>query len=455
MEAVKPKRLEAKQLYRILWRWHFYAGVFAIPFVIILSITGAIYLFKPQVDAFNNSPYQNLALTGARTTADQQLQAALAAVPNSTLSAYELPRSATDAVQILVNQDREKMRVYVHPHTLQILHIKNDQSGIMKLAHDIHGELLLGKIGSLLVELAASWVIVLVLTGIYLWWPRNAKGLAGVLYPRLSYKARVFWKDLHAVVGMWLSFLVLFLLVSGLPWALVWGSAFKEVRQITGSLNRPQDWVIAGRHQDHAEHNEHLGAQVIGLLSEVANLQTIIDRAQDLKFAAPVLVMPPVKNKPTGGSSWMKGSSKNWSVKSLAQNRPLRADAEIDAKTADVVSRTDFSQRHLIDRIVGIGVAAHEGQLFGWFNQLLGLLTSIGLLVLCVSGFFMWRKRKPQDALGAPPSIPDAKLGYGFIAIIVITAVLLPVLAGSLVVIFIVEYIILKRWVTAQKWLGC
>lgn len=31
-----------KALYRTIWRWHFYAGIFCIPFVIVLAITGAI-----------------------------------------------------------------------------------------------------------------------------------------------------------------------------------------------------------------------------------------------------------------------------------------------------------------------------------------------------------------------------------------------------------------------------
>ena len=37
-------------LYRLVWRWHFYAGIFCIPFILSLSISGAIYLFKPQID---------------------------------------------------------------------------------------------------------------------------------------------------------------------------------------------------------------------------------------------------------------------------------------------------------------------------------------------------------------------------------------------------------------------
>ena len=33
--------------YNLAWRWHFYAGLFVAPFMILLAITGIIYLFKP------------------------------------------------------------------------------------------------------------------------------------------------------------------------------------------------------------------------------------------------------------------------------------------------------------------------------------------------------------------------------------------------------------------------
>jgi transposase len=33
--------------YRTVWRWHFYAGLFCIPFVLWFATTGTIYLFKP------------------------------------------------------------------------------------------------------------------------------------------------------------------------------------------------------------------------------------------------------------------------------------------------------------------------------------------------------------------------------------------------------------------------
>src|SRR6187200_244186 len=50
--------------YRALWRWHFHAGLFCIPFVIVLGLTGSIYLFKPQIDAFADRSVDSLQVTG-------------------------------------------------------------------------------------------------------------------------------------------------------------------------------------------------------------------------------------------------------------------------------------------------------------------------------------------------------------------------------------------------------
>ena len=107
--------------YGAVWRWHFYAGLFCIPFVLVLSITGAIYLFKPQVEASFNQPYNNLSITGNRATAEEHVMAALAAVPGSKLNSYELPESPQSAVHIFVGSGVEKFRVTVHPETLEIL----------------------------------------------------------------------------------------------------------------------------------------------------------------------------------------------------------------------------------------------------------------------------------------------------------------------------------------------
>ena len=111
-----------------------------------------------------------------------------------------------------------------------------------RLIFRIHGELLMGDRGSMIVELAASWTIIMILTGLYLWWPRNSTSWGGILYPRLMSGKKLFWRDLHSVTGIWLSGFTLFFLISGLPWAKSWGNYLKAVRSLTNTAVAQQEW---------------------------------------------------------------------------------------------------------------------------------------------------------------------------------------------------------------------
>ncbi len=432
-------------LYRTLWRWHFYAGLICIPFVIWLSVTGSAYLFRPQIEAWFDRDVAALTRTGEPATQQAIVDAALALQPGATLAGIVLPEAKDQAARVLISDQGVRTRVYVHPDNLQILKTNEEGSTLERAIFRLHGELMLGPNGSYLVELAASWAIVMILSGLYLWWPRSAKGLGGVLYPRIGQGAKRFWRDLHAVVGMWVSVFALFLLVSGLPWATVWGSAFKSVRAMTGTAPISQDWKIAAE----SEHVDHMGASQTGgamagmaHLNHGASLEVIVAKAHALNLAAPVILTPPSKRDPS------------WWAKSNAQNRPLREDVALSAMTGEVVSRDSFGQKHIIDQIVGVGIAAHEGQLFAPLNQILGVLTALGLITLCVSAFVMWRRRAPEGVLGAPPRIPDARIGWGLAVLIIVSAVLLPVLGISLIVIGLVEWIALRRLPFARRWLG-
>ena len=54
-ETDGPIQERGGALYRTLWRWHFYAGLICIPFVIWLAVTGSVYLFRPQIEAWFDS----------------------------------------------------------------------------------------------------------------------------------------------------------------------------------------------------------------------------------------------------------------------------------------------------------------------------------------------------------------------------------------------------------------
>jgi uncharacterized iron-regulated membrane protein len=432
--------------YNAVWRWHFYAGLFCIPFVIWLSLTGLIYLWRPQIEAWLDRPYDNLIADGPVASPDAQVTAALKAVPGATLSKYILPESPQHATRIIVANHGDNMRVYIDPRSLAVLNVVSEEKRPMRLLFHLHGELLAGAIGSYIVEIAACWAIVMILTGLYLWWPRGRLRFAGVLYPRLRSSSRVFWRDLHATAGVWVSVFALGLVLTGLPWAKGWGTYLTEVRHLTGASRGPVDWTIGGAppKQDPmiGDHAGHIGVSASTASIKPGELARVIAAVMPLNVAAPVMIAPP------------KHAGEAWSIKSDAADRPLRSDLTIDGATGTVLGRTDFEQRHWIDQTIGYGVALHEGALFGLANQIIGSLTAVFLVILAVSGGVMWWRRRPIGLLGAPLPRERARFGSGLIAVIAALAVYMPMFGVTLMAVLLMETFVFRRFDRVSRWLG-
>jgi uncharacterized iron-regulated membrane protein len=451
--------------HRTVWRWHFYAGLFCIPFVLWLSVTGTVFLFHPQIQHLLDRPYDHLAIDHP-ATANMQIQAALAAVPGATLDSYQLAHSPSSAIQILVDKGAAQFRVYVHPQSLSILKIENEDHRVDVFTSRLHGELLLGKYGSWIVELAGSWAVIMILTGLFLWWPSHSRRFAGVLYPRLGLRGRAFWKDIHSVVGIYVSFLALFLLLTGLPWAKSWGGYLKAIRHFSATSTAGQGWttssaeVVAARQArssmqgmtmeggssggGHAQHAAVFGRHSTTLTGPEAfqAIDTLVPVVTRLALPEPALISPPMHR---GG---------NWTARSDTRNRPLRVDLVLDGTTGAVLKRDDFHSKPWLDRAIFVGIAAHEGRLFGLANQLVSLFTTVCLVTLSLSGVMMWWKRKPEGVLGAPAATRKVRFSAGLIGAMVALGVYFPFLGVSMIVVAVVERFVLRRLPATQHWLG-
>ena len=422
------------RLYRTIWRWHFYAGLFVLPFILILSVTGSIYLFKPQIDRWEESAYRGLGTQGA-VSPDRQLAAVMAANPGARFNDYRLPREPGDAAMIQISRsDGSQREVYVSPRG-KVLGSLDPEARIEAVVSRIHGSLLIGTWGDRLVELAASWTIVMILSGLYLWWPRPFR-LAGMVWPRLTLRGRPLLKDVHRVTGFWVAGLVLVMLASGLPWAGAWGGAFKWARAELGLVKGPQDWKI-GADGGHAGHH---GAMAMPMPPAATPpglpLSAFVRKAGTERMAFPVLVLPPHAvqkfGPPTGDV---------WTVKSEAQNRWLNRRVSYDPATGTETGRSGFADQHLVDRIVNTGVAWHEGQLFGLANQLIGVATALALVSISVLGVIMWLKRRPSGEVGAPLALHGANLRWA-IGLLVVLGLLLPLFGASLLLLFVADRIV-------------
>jgi uncharacterized iron-regulated membrane protein len=463
--------------YVSVWRWHFYAGLFCMPFFCWLAITGSVYLFRPDIEAILDRPYESLTLDGARAAPSSEARAALAALPGSVFDHYEPPATPGGAAQVVLRRDGALVRVYVHPRTLQPMKTIRDDDRIMDVVSHLHGELLLGTRGSMLVELAGSWGVIMILSGLYLWLPRDRWRLAGLVYPRWGQRGRGLWRDLHAVAGLWISLVTLFLLLSGLPWSANWGNYLTWARNHWAATRGAPDWTIGGEApgpqrsatsasgdaaadgmaampgmsaaemaamapQPGATH----GVASQGAGQDLQPLDRLVPLAARLQLARPVWIAAPA------------AGARDWSIASHAQNRPERITYSVQPATAAISAVQGFSDQNIVDRVVNVSVAAHEGQLFGRINQAILLLNAIGVVLITVSGVVMWWRRRPARSLGAPP-LPARFPGRpgapaSLIAVVLLLALLLPLFGASLLLVLAIERTLLRGWPSARRWLG-
>lgn len=186
------------------------------------------------------------------------------------------------------------------------------------------------------------------------------------------------------------------------------------------------------------EHAEHGGMIMTQPRTDYAALDRVVAAVAPLRLTPPVLVAPPA------------GAGEPWTAKSDAANRPLRAEPMVDGASGRVLGRSGFTNR----KLVGWGMAIHEGQAFGWANQLLNLLTAAGLALMSVSAAVLWWRRRPDGRLGAPTALAPRPAGAALVAGVVLLGVLLPLFGLSLLAVLLVERVVLRRTPGPRRWLG-
>ena len=406
---------EESRLYRRLWRWHFYAAFLVIPFVLMQSITGTLYLWHDEWADWAHPDLRFVEPAAERASVDAQLASTLAAHPDahpSTLVVSADPRRAT---QILFGGhhgegDALPFPVFVNPYSAEVLGSLPGWSWMPGWSRKIHGGWPLGDAGSWLLELGACWAVVMILTGLYLWWPRD-RGLLAALVPRTRQGARVLVRDLHGSVAVLFSAILLAFLVSALPWTEFWGN--QVLKPVQNALGQSSPFGATMRAKS--------GPVADG---EALSLDAALQRARDAGVTGDVEI---------------KLDGKPGSALSL-RNRLARAKLEtqlaLDRGTGAVLVRTTWDDYPPIPRAVAVGVDLHEGTFFGRANQWFNTIVALALVWISVTGLLSWWLRRPRGKLGAPLRT-EIRLPRWALATGAALCVLMPLLGASVLALWV------------------
>lgn len=128
------------------------------------------------------------------------------------------------------------------------------------------------------------------------------------------------------------------------------------------------------------------------------------------------------------------------------------ATLHIDQYSGAVLTDVRFADYGIMAKAISYGIAFHEGTLFGLANQLLGLIACMGLILVAISSYVMWRKRKPEGKLGAPAKPKSRKITIGVLIIMLACGALMPLVGLSILVVLVLDLFILRRIKSLRHW---
>ncbi len=390
-----------------IWKWHFIAGLISLPFILILSITGIIYLFKANYETPVYHSIKTVEMTSNKTSFQKQWDVAnIYAVkkPNSMI----IPNNDKLATEFVSGKFAGKSSIYINPYSGKVSGEIVTKDTFMFKVRKLHGELLMGKVGTKIVELIASWMVVLIITGLYIWWPSRNWSLKEFFVPRIKKGKRIFFRDIHAISGFWISILLLLILAGGFPWTDVVGNNFKTLQNITNT-GYPSTW----------------DAKKIKSQERVLNpvdLDSVVRLAHKFQLQGDVQIDFP------------KGKKGIYSISNKTSDLGLQKKIHLDQYTGKEILKHNWADVGVLMKARMWLMTFHQGE-FGLWNWILVLGTAIIFFIMSVSAIASYLLRKTKGSWNVPQVPEKFKITYSIIIIIGLLGFVFPLFGLSIIFI--------------------
>lgn len=434
--------------YPLLLRLHFYAGLLVGPFIFVAALSGALFALTPSIEAWLYDTELTTNTTGeAKPLADQIVAARQHIGSEAVLAAVRPAPEAGQTTRVMFDVDGlqpyEHKAVFVDPVSLTVHGelVAYGTSGTLPFRiwiDYVHRHLHLGEVGRYYSELAASWLWLVALGGLVLWWRRRRAGNTA-----RATSARAGLTKWHSRMGVVLLLAFLFFSVTGLTWSKWAGANIAELRaQLdwgTPGLNTRLNTPDAANTHAHGEHAGHgASAAVTGQRDRAATFDLVLARARAAGIDAGKLEIKPAAD-----------ANRAWVVREIDRSWPTQVDmVAIDASTLAVTDRVEFASFPVAAKLTRWGIDAHMGILFGLPNQLLVAASALGLCVIIVLGYRLWWLRRPTRSGQASPTArrvwtelrqapPKALAAMGLIALAL--GWFAPVMGVSLLVFLVID----------------
>ena len=385
-QSAITKKAKGKSAFKRITGWlHLWLGLSSGAIVLFLGVTGCILAFEQEIRSVTQ-PYLYVEQLNKSYLPPSQLKAAAEKyLDGKKASGIEYPAKNKSAVVSYWDVEENYKIVYVNPYTGQVLKAKNMRNDFFRVILDGHFYLWLPhEIGQPIVASATLIFVVMMITGLILWWPKNKAARK----QRFSVKFNAKWRrvnyDMHNVLGFYMTWVCIFIALTGLVWGFEWFA--KSVYFVTS----------AGKTLPPHEHP----------VSDTTAMATLKANPGDYVYS---LMADKAKTGESFGVYYP--ATHTDAIEGFVNHRPgtyYNADYyHYDQYTLQELPATgvyagSFKDAGIADKIARMNYDIHVGAVFGITGKVLAFLGSLICASLPVTGFLVWRGRKKKKSKMVP-----------------------------------------------------
>lgn len=377
-----------------LWLHRWLTLVFGV-WVLLMAVTGTALVFTDDIDRRLNAELFRETRSATPTSVDAATATVNERYADWVVVDVTLPPKMAGVYEfMLVPLDfsiEKELRVYVDPGTGKVLGSRDPEGGLTRWMLDIHAGLLLGKTGRPLIFAIGVALVLLLGTGLYLWWPRIAAWRAKFRLRRG--RGRVpFHYDLHQLVG--------FFALPGLAVIAVTGLIFTYpgvAKNLWYGLIRTDQTVSLSDRMLRAERRP---TPVLSYEEIVKRAEAAAPGGKVVRLTLPesdddaVLVWVEAGHDPFGGRASFSGN----------------VTMQVDPYTGEILAQEEPSDRPALAQVFDRWLyPLHMGSFGGWPVRLLYGVIGLAPFVLAFTGVVLWwlRRRRRKASPGAEVVIPE------------------------------------------------
>ena len=370
---------------KILFNVHLILSiVFSIP-LLIIGVTGAILSYQHEFEALINAGSKKVEKTGEMQSVEKILQSFSEQTGAKQPVRLVVPKSDDEAFVVYANRNDAYL---VDPYTAQIIG-KDRGTGFVLTVMALHRNLGLAlsgnktaaEVGKQIVGASATAMILLVISGVWLHFPRLRRKFIEAIKPNFKLKKYALFYNLHTSLGSLSAVIYLLICLTGLNWSYGWYND-AVMKLFVSSQNLPQASAPkAAASKDHAAApaKEESKKPATYKFSDVQRAYEIF-RSSGIEYKEFILML----------AAGDKIGVRYYEPDAPATARPKGASVKLKEGKVAQQKQTDGIT---VGEFKDANYQLHTGYFFGLAGKILWSLVSLCMALFIFSGFYMTVKR--------------------------------------------------------------